>query len=133
MSAARALSLFFAAGVVGALANSVVAWLLGELGVPRALGVALAPGWSAGWLYPRLVWGGLWGLLFVLPLTTAVVPRGLLVSLAPTLFQLFVVFPAWTGKGVAGLELGLFTPLFVALYNAVWGVTASWWVKGTQG
>jgi hypothetical protein len=133
VSAARSLSLFFAAGVVGALANSLLLSLLGELGVPRALGVALAPDWSAGWLYPRLVWGGLWGLLFVLPLTAAVVPRGLLVSLAPTLFQLFVVFPAWAGKGIAGLELGLLTPLFVALYNAVWGVTASWWVKGTQG
>ena len=133
MSAARSLSLFFAAGAIGALANSVLVWLFGELGIPRALGVALAPEWSAGWLYPRIVWGGLWGLLFVLPLTPAVVPRGLLVSLPPTLFQLFVVFPAWAGKGVAGLELGLLTPVFVVLYNAVWGVTASWWVKGTQG
>lgn len=133
MSAARALSLFYAAGAVGALASSLAAWLLGELGVPRAFGIALPANGSAGWLYPRLVWGGLWGLLFVLPLTPAVVPRGLLVSIAPTLFQLFVVFPAWLGKGVAGLELGLLTPLFVALYNAVWGITASWWVKGTQG
>lgn len=133
MPAARSLSLFFAAGVVGALANSLAVWLLGELGVPRALGVALAPDGSAAWLYPRLVWGGLWGLLFVLPLTPAVVPRGLLVSLAPSLFQLFVVFPAWAGKGIAGLELGVLTPAFVLLYNALWGVTASWWVKGTQG
>ncbi|MEB2343949.1 MAG: hypothetical protein OZ948_04355 [Deltaproteobacteria bacterium] len=133
MSAARSLSLFFAAGVVGALANSVAVWLLGELGVPRALGVALAPDWSAGWLYPRLVWGGLWGLLFALPIQAALLPRGLLVSLAPTLFQLFVVFPAWAGQGVAGLELGLLTPAFVLLYNAIWGVTASWWLQGTQG
>jgi len=118
---------------VGAFANSLAAWLFGELGVPRALGVAMAPDWSAAWLYPRLVWGGIWGLLFVLPVTAAVVPRGLLVSLAPTLFQLFVVFPAWAGKGVAGLELGLLTPAFVLLYNAIWGVTASWWVQGTQG
>lgn len=133
MSAARSLSLFFAAGVVGALANSVVSWLFGELGVTHALGVALAPDWSAAWLYPRLVWGGLWGLLFVLPITSAVVPRGLLIGLAPMLFQLFVAFPIWAGKGVAGLELGVLTPVFVWLYTAVWGVTASWWVEGTQG
>jgi hypothetical protein len=134
VSAARSLSLFFAAGVVGAFASSLAAWLLGELGVPRALGVSsLAPHGSGGWLYPRLVWGGIWGLLFVLPLTSAVVRRGLLISLPPTLFQLFVVYPAWMGKGVAGLELGWLTPLFVALYNAIWGVTASWWVQGTQG
>jgi hypothetical protein len=133
VSAARSLSLLFAAGVVGALANSLVAWGVGQIGIPRMLGVALAPEWSAAWLYPRLVWGGLWGLLFVLPVTAAVVPRGLLISLAPTLCQLFVVYPAWAGKGVAGLELGVLTPVFVALYNAVWGVTASWWMKGTQG
>lgn len=133
MSAARSLSLFFAAGAVGALAGSVVTWLAGELGISGALGVALAPDWSAGWLYPRIVRGGLWGLVFVVPLTGAVIPRGLLASLAPTLFQLFVVYPAWAGKGVAGLDLGLLTPVFIALDNAVWGVTASWWVKGTQG
>lgn len=133
MSAARSLSLFFAAGVVGALGNSVVAWLFGQLGVPRALGVELAPAWSPGWLYPRLVWGGLWGLLFVLPLTANVVQRGLLVALAPALFQLFVVLPAWQGRGIGGLELGTLTPLFVLVYTAVWGLIASWWVKGTQG
>jgi hypothetical protein len=133
VSAARSLSLFFAAGVVGAFVNSLAVWLFGELGAPRALGVAMVPDWSAGWLYPRLVWGGIWGLLFVLPIQAAGVRRGLLVSLAPTLFQLFVVFPVWAGKGVAGLELGLLTPVFVLLYNAIWGVTASWWLQGTQG
>lgn len=133
MSAARSLSLCFAAGAVGGLANSVVAWLFGQIGVPQALGVSLAPAWTPGWLYPRIVWGGLWGLLFVLPLHADVLRRGLLVSLGPALFQLFVVFPAWAGKGVAGLELGTATPVFVLLYNAVWGVVASWWLKGTQG
>jgi len=54
------------------------------------------------------------------------VPRGLLLSLAPSLFQLFVVFPAWSGRGLGGLELGALTPVFVVLYNAVWGVAASW-------
>lgn len=132
MSVARSLSLFFAAGVVGALANSLAVWGAAELGLPQALGVSLAASVSPAWLYPRLVWGGLWGLLFVLPIALGVVPRGLLVSLAPSLFQLLVVFPAWAGRGIGGIELGALTPVFVLLYNAVWGVTASWWVKGTQ-
>jgi hypothetical protein len=133
VSAARSLSLCLAAGAVGALANSMAVWLLGQLGLPQALGVKLAPAWSAAWLYPRLVWGGLWGLLFVLPLSSGWVLRGLLLALAPALFQLFVVLPYWQGRGQAGLELGMLTPLFVLLYSAVWGVTASWWLKGTQG
>ena len=132
MSVARSLSLFFAAGVIGALANSLVVWGAAELGLPQALGVSLAPSVSPAWLYPRLIWGGLWGLLFVLPIALGVVPRGLLLSLAPSLFQLLVVFPAWAGRGIGGLELGTLTPVFVLFYNAVWGVTASWWVKGTQ-
>jgi hypothetical protein len=132
VSAARSLSLCFAAGAAGALANSVVAWLSGQIGIPHALGVSLAPAWTPAWLYPRIVWGGLWGFLFVLPLTADVLRRGLIVSLGPALFQLFVVFPYWQGKGVAGLELGAATPFFVLLYDAVWGVVASWWLKGTQ-
>lgn len=133
MSAARSLSLCFAAGAVGALANSVVSWLFGQLGIPHAVGASLAPAWTPPWLYQRLVWGGLWGLLFALPLGAGVLRRGLLVGLAPALFQLFVVFPSWTGKGVAGLALGAATPVFVLFYDAVWGVAASWWLKGTQG
>ena len=127
------MSIGFAAGCVGALANSWLVWYLGHKGIPQLFGVAIAPKWGLAFLYPRIVWGGLWGLLFVLPLSANVLRRGLLLSLAPALFQLFVVFPAWTGKGVAGLELGAATPVFVLLYDAVWGVVASWWLKGTQG
>ncbi len=133
MSVARSLSLFFAAGVVGALVSSAVVWGSAELGLPQAFGVALAPKTTPAWLYQRLVWGGLWGLLFALPLSLGVVSRGLLLSLAPSAFQLLVVLPAWAGHGVAGRELGALTPVFVLLFNAAWGVTASWWVKGTQG
>ena len=65
---ARSLSLFFAAGALGGLANSLVAWGFGELGISRALGVSIAPGLTAAWLYPRIVWGGLWGFAFLLPI-----------------------------------------------------------------
>jgi hypothetical protein len=133
VSVARALSLFFAAGAIGGLANSFVAWTLGELGVTRALGVALAPELTPAWLYPRIVWGGLWGLLFALPLAAGSwVRQGLLLGLAPALAQLLVFFPR-QGRGSFGLELGVLTPAFVLLYGAVWGLTASWWVKGTRG
>ena len=131
MSAARSLSLFFAAGAIGGLVNSLVVWLSGELGVTQAFGVSIAPSLSPSWLYPRIVWGGLWGLLFTMPFSMGWLRRGLVLSLGPSLFQLFVVFPIKADKGVLGLELGALTPVFVLLFNAVWGVVASWWVRGT--
>jgi hypothetical protein len=130
----RSASLAFAAGAAGGLACSVALWAAGDLGATRALGVSLAPSLSAAWLYPRIVWGGLWGGLFLLPLAASGwVRRGLLLSLAPTLAQLLVVFPLRTRHGLFGLELGLLTPLVVAAANAVWGVTASGWLRSARG
>jgi len=128
-SLARTLSLAFAAGVVGGLANSLAAWASGAYGVSQALGVSLAPDFTLAWLYPRLVWGGLWGLLFALPLPR---PRGLalglLLGLAPAAYQLFVVFPQ-RGGGLLGLEHGALTPVLVLVFTGIWGITAALWLR----
>jgi hypothetical protein len=124
------ISLAFVAGALGGLANSVCVWLGGAVGLTGALGVKIAPAFSATWLYPRLVWGGIWGWLFLLPLGGLSFPvRGLIFSLGPSLGQLLVVFPYQAHKGVLGLQLGLLTPAFVLLYNVVWGVAAGWWLR----
>jgi len=121
--------LVFASGCLGGLLNSFAVWFLGQKGVPALLEVRIAPQWSASWLYPRLVWGGIWGALFLLPvLRKSVFGRGLLFSIGPTLVQLFYVFPMVVGKGMLGLALGDFTPLFVFFYNLVWGITAAAWL-----
>jgi len=126
---ARSLSLFFSAGALGGLANGLVVWALGRFGITHALGIALAPVLTPGWLYPRIVWGGLWGALFILPLTRwGWVRRGLVLSLGPSLVQLFLVFPLKTKGGVLGLALGALTPLAVLCFNAVWGLVASFWL-----
>ncbi len=88
----------FTAGLLGALVNSLVAWLAGRMGLPALAGVSLAPDLSLEWLYPRLVWGGLWGIVYFLTVRTHRVRRqwvrkGLVVSLLPTLAQLFYFFP----------------------------------------
>jgi multidrug efflux pump subunit AcrB len=116
--------LAFAAGTIGAVANSLAVWLSGKLGISAALSVAIAPALTPTWLYPRLVWGGLWGLLLLLPMRTrGDFPRGLLISLPPTLAQLLVFFPR-SGRGFLGLDLGTLTPVLVFLFNAVWGWAA---------
>jgi hypothetical protein len=126
----RNLSLVLVAGCWGALLNSLAVWLFGLLGIAPALGVQIAPPLTPAFLYPRLVWGGLWGLLFLAPLPRWSFPaRGLLFSLAPTLMQLFLVFPVMAHKGVLGLQLGYLTPVMVVFYNAIWGYGAGWWLN----
>jgi hypothetical protein len=119
-------ALCYAAGTVGGLANSIAVWLFGTIGVTATLGVKLVPAFTAKWLYPRLVWGGLWGFLFLLSFMRQMPYRkGLVLSLAPTLAQLFIVFPYVLDKGMFGLELGVLTPALVFLFNAVWGLATA--------
>ena len=116
----------FAAGCLGALANSLTVWFFGDFGITKALKVAIAPALTPVWLYPRIVWGGIWGLVFITPvLNSQPVRKGLLFSLFPTLIQLLVVFPIKAKKGYMGFDLGIFTPLFVVFFNMVWGVVTA--------
>jgi len=46
----------------------VAVWAAGTYHLTARLGVGIAPALTPNWLYPRLVWGGLWGFLFMLPL-----------------------------------------------------------------
>lgn len=121
---------FFAAGCLGGLANSLTVWIFGDLGITSSLGVAISPSLTPDWLYPRIVWGGIWGLTFVLPIFKSnLFLKGTLLSLLPTIVQLFVVFPYQANKGMAGIELGLYTPAFVLFFNWVWGVFTALTIK----
>ena len=127
MNRTRALlAVCYCAGMIGALANSLSAWILGQWGVYQLAGVAMDPQLTTAWLYPRLVWGGLWAIPFFL---TVGAPRNrrhwirkaLWTSLLPTAAQLFYFFPQNTPFGSFGFGLGTFTPLFVLLLNFIWG------------
>ncbi len=125
----RKITVTFGAGCLGGLINSLALWILGQAGITAQFAVKLAPSLSPQWLYPRLVWGGIWGFLFLLPLLrNDTLLQGLLLSLGPTIVQLFYVFPE-TGKGMMGLQLGSWTPAFVVLLNAIWGVVTAVWLR----
>ncbi|MFZ7124541.1 MAG: hypothetical protein ACOWWM_00095 [Desulfobacterales bacterium] len=126
----KRISSCFSAGAVGALAASLLLWSLGTHGVTGSLGVSLAPRLSAQWLYPRIVWGGLWAQLLLLPLArSSFWARGLLVSLFPTAFQLLYFYPMVLRRGYFGLESGELTPLVVFVVNAVWGLVTVLWLR----
>jgi hypothetical protein len=129
----RRISTCFAAGCIGAVVSTWLAWRLGSLGIPQKLGVALAPGWSMPFLYRQVVLGGLWGFLFAVPLwrrgfRDGVFSRGILFSLIPAMVQLLYVLPFLEGKGMFGLKLGALTPAFVIFYSAVWGLCTGLWL-----
>lgn len=122
------ISLAFAAGAFGGVLNRLAIWLFGIIGINGSLGVALKPPLDEAFLYPGIVWGGLWGVLFLLPfIKRSIFARGLIYGIFPSAVMLFVVFPFWMKKGMMGLDLGSLTPLLVLIFNSVWGVAAAWW------
>jgi len=126
-------SVYLTGGALGGLANALIIWIFGMIGIPKAVGVALKPTFSTAYLYPKLVWGAIWGLAFFIPnLPANFYLSALLVSLLPTLVQLFVVFPYQAKKGMLGLQLGTLTPLFVVIYNYVWGLAALCFIQSVN-
>lgn len=111
----------YAAASLGAMLQCLVVWLFSRYGITHNLNVHIAGSLSPAWLYPHIVWGGLWGFLFLLPvLTSSVFARSLVLALIPAGVQLFVIYPFYEGKGFAGLSLGLLTPFLVLFYWWVW-------------
>ena len=118
--------LVFAAGCLGAFIQIVVMNLAIHYGVIHSLQVQWGASYSPAWVYPRIVWGGLWGFIFLLPLlSSSVFMRSFVLCLIPTCVQLFIIFPFYEGKGVAGLSLGLLTPFVVLFFNWVWAFAVS--------
>jgi len=116
----------FIAGAFGGAVNGLAVWVFGMLGVTTALGFYMAPGMSLAFMWPRLLYGGLWGFMFLLPFwRNRTYRKGLLISLAPSAYMLFKVFPE-LGAGVLGLGKGPGAPYFVLFFNAVWGLAAAW-------
>ncbi|KAF0219098.1 MAG: hypothetical protein FD174_2184 [Geobacteraceae bacterium] len=125
----REISGAFTGGALGALVDSFNIWILGKAGVTAMLGIGLKPEFTPAWLYPRLVWGGIWMLLLMLPvLKKREILRGCAFSLIPSAMMLFMVFPEM-GKGMLGLGFGVLTPLLVILLNFIYGIVASLWYR----
>lgn len=118
--------LVFAAGCFGALIQCLVMWLFSRYGITHSFHVNLPGSMAPAWLYPRIVWGGLWGFIFLLPImTSSVFVRSFVLALIPTGVQLFIIYPLYEGKGIAGLSLGLLTPFLVLFFYWVWSLATA--------
>ena len=116
----------FGVGAFTGLLQALLMWQIGRLGVTGALHIDIAPVLTIAWMYKKVVWGGLWALLFLLPMQESrYIFKGLIISLFPVIAQLFFIYPFLTGYGFAGLKLGLLTPFYILFVFACWGVMTS--------
>jgi hypothetical protein len=117
----RRLAAPYFGGAVGAMFNSLAIWIAGRAGLTAAIGVSLAPKLTWPWLENRLLWGSLWALGYPLVRRRFTPVRaGLVLSLAPSLAQLFWFFPE-AGHGMLGVAHGPLTPVVVLVVNGIWG------------
>ncbi len=127
MKLIRNISGAFTGGVLGALLDSFNIWAMGKAGISDLIGITMKPEFTAPWAYKRMIWGGIWMLLLLIPiLNSRTILRGMLVSLVPSAMMLFVVLPSM-GKGVYGLGFGTLMPVVVIALNFIYGAFASSW------
>ncbi len=128
------LAVCFTAGLLGGLANSLFVWGSGEWGLTTLIGVKIAPTLKLSWLYPRMIWGGIWGLPYFFSVGAPRyrrhwIRKALWFSLLPSAAMLFYFFPYQSHKGLAGLDLGMLTPAFVLVANLVWGLFTGFFTR----
>lgn len=117
----------FTGGAIGGFVDSFNIWMMGVSGISDLIGIGMKPEFNAPWLYERMVWGGIWMLLLIVPvLKNRVVLRGMLFSLFPSAMMLFTVLPSM-GKGMFGLGFGILMPAVVIGLNFIYGAIASVW------
>ncbi|MFS1523710.1 hypothetical protein ACL7TT_06270 [Microbulbifer sp. 2304DJ12-6] len=120
----RNLSLCFAVGCFGGLCYALGLWAMGHYGFTHWLGVDLAPRLNSAYLYQRIVWGGLCGLLLMLPWRSAWLLRGIALSLVPAGLLLLYLLPQ-RGYDYGAFMLGYMTPVVIMLACALGGIAAS--------
>jgi len=128
MAIFRLLTLAFGAGALGSVVLALVAFLLAQSGVPQSLGASSPPA-DLPFLYRLIVWGGIWGFLFVLPvLGRAWWLKGIIIGLLATAALIFFFSPAL--QRAPAVQIG-----YIIVLNSIWGVAAgAWWalVSGSR-
>lgn len=133
MPTLRRAALYYAAASIGGLAVAVTAWSFGRIGVADAFGVAIKPAFELPWLYRAMVWGGIWGLIFLLPIPIRPLwLKGLILTLAPVLASLMYFGPL-RGGVLFALDKGELAPFYVYLINIPWGLVTAYLGRAIGG
>ncbi len=134
----RKLSIAFAAGSLGALANVIFVAVVATLGITAALGIDSPKPPMPAFLYKQIAWGGLWGFVLVVPaLTRSWWQRGLVLGVLASVVALLIFIPMiqfppdfkYASPGYLGLGWGAMFPVLVLAANSVWGLVAAYWYE----
>jgi len=126
----RLLTLGLGAGAFGACILALASAVLNALQIQELLGLPPPPTPESylPQFYRIVVWGGIWGLLFAVPLMNrAWWLKGIVIGLVATLAILLYFNPAVT---TPPMRL-----VYVLILNSIWGLAAgAWWalVSGTR-
>ena len=117
-------------GALAAMVASIALWITARADLLEAIGVDWQPELSGRWLSGRILWGSLWalGLPFVRRFGFTPMRAALVLSLAPTLMELFYFLPA-AGNEMGGQRHGTMMPLVVLTANGVWALVLARYLK----
>ncbi|HEX7927974.1 MAG TPA: hypothetical protein VF678_10305 [bacterium] len=129
------ISLVAAAGAVGAIVQTLIIVGLSEMSVFQLIGLPFKIPFTLPYLYQRISWGGLWGLLFLIPFlpNAANTTRGLIFAAGPALASLLFFLPFHDDMGWFGLKMGWGWPVVVVIFALVWGYAAGNWLDRASG
>ncbi len=115
----REMALCFSAGSAGALAKSGAVWGSARFAASTGLAAHLAGAQYPSGIYARIVWSGVAGFLFLLPLVrNNWIVRGLFWGFIAAALQI-VVIPV---LGHGGLHFALIPLLSVLALSCIWGL-----------
>src|SRR3989344_1367286 len=112
------LSICLAAGAFGGVINALFVWGTGKFVINEKFGLNIKPPWTKDFIYNKVIWGAIWGLIFFFfDQVEVTIFHALIISIAPTLVQLFYVLPVVQKRKPMGKDLGSLTWLYVFVAN----------------
>jgi hypothetical protein len=134
----KKISVLFAGGCFGGICNIFTGWVFEALHISSEMGMKMPVTFEAPAVYRPIIWGGIWGFIFILPLfNKRPVLKGIFLSIAPSLVALFVFMPIrykaileipGSTTAMTGMNIGILMTIYVLMVNAVWGIAAGLWV-----
>lgn len=126
-----ALTTVFGSGAFGGLLAALALFAAGKFGLTKMLGVKMAPGLTPDWIYMMVVWGGIWGAVFMIRMlrNRPWWKAALMASLFPAAAAFVWFLPHVEKKGYFGMALGSLAPVIILAVCLIWAFVTSFTLR----